>query len=215
MHQVLIAGVAPSGEVSTHFCIGMIKLHVELARAGSVRAAIDIFDSVNDALAHFATAPEFDSIVVVDGDHCIENAFLLEHHDGVEFAVGVYPTGVDWGRVTDKIATTAEEPHLVGNTYNVDLAAGARVPGGRYITVQRAGLKIFKMTRAAMSAILEKPGVCEKKRFDFWSAGIEHSTADERLCALWGGPIHADIACKTVACVQMPYGPCSVASRLK
>lgn len=219
--NILIAGISPSGDVTTQFGHMVWQLQASLSRTNA-RVTLEMFASLNDALSAFAITPEFDAITAVDADHSVDVPFLTTFPQGKEFVLAAYPLPeVDWNRVKARIASTDEDLDLVGNAYNATPATGATGAAGAYVRVERGGLRIFKMTRKAMDVIVAQPGVAgspgeARSKLALHCAGIvdgKYLDPDDRLCALFAKEIWMDIASKTSASNVTGFGPCSLITR--
>ena len=159
MRTVLIAAIGTE-QCTNSFLAGLVELQIQLSRYPSVSAAIDFFESQEDALAIFRQRLEFETLVMVSTRITVPTDFFVTapEHD---VTVSAYPLpSIDWGRVETvaKAGDNGREPLChAGNVYNVDLARLVPV-GPRYMRVPRAAiteLGAVKIRRGAPDAWTE------------------------------------------------------------
>ncbi len=220
MPSFLIAGISPIGEVSINFTASLLRFQSDLAHASNTAASFDFFESISAALDHFHREKSFDVLVVLDAGMAIDPTFFIEYDPSKPFVVGVYPLGkIDWARVEKKIGLPgSEDPGMIGNVYSIDPRKGSIQ--GRHIVVKTAGLGIAKLGRRVIDDIIAKHGtkvLSKDGKLIVHASGIEDGiamTADERLCHLWGGDIHADTKYHTKSSGPVSFSGC-VGTRTK
>lgn len=203
--KVLIGGISPAGNVALEFCAGMMRFQSELLRTPNIQAGFEIFKTLNSGLSHFYSNKEYDFCVFIDTVMFVDTGFLVTFDNHKDFVVGIYPLPgiIDWKRVADRISESSEDPHLVGNVYNVEPHKKSQNDGS-FLQVDSAGLGILKMSRKGIEDIVARHAkdvlAADGKTVVVHTPcilGGKALTADERLCALWGKPIYADLLHKT------------------
>lgn len=212
--NTLMMGVSSTGDVSMSFATSMLQLQSELLRRPNIKTSLDIVDTLNEALVRFSDNPEYDTLLAIDSKSSVDAGFFFDRDAGKDFVVAAYPTGsIDWDRVAAKIQSTTEDDHLVGIKYNVTPTKGTTVSSTKYVVVPSAGLKILRITRKVIDTLKRThPDIGTA----FHAMGcVDGKTlgADERLCALWGGPVYADVQHKTSTHATVTYGPGCIAWR--
>ena len=172
MRTVLIAAIGTE-QCTNSFLAGLVELQIQLSRYPAMSAAIDFFETQEDALAIFRQRLEFETLVMVSTRVTVPTDFFVTApaHD---VTVSAYPLpSIDWGRVEAAAKARLDDGHdgdggdcgdggseplcHAGNVYNVDLARLVPV-GTRYMRVPRAAiteLGAVKIRRGAPEAWTE------------------------------------------------------------
>lgn len=206
MTSMLVAAITPSGEVSLSFCAGMLRLQADLARGVNHKVYFEFHDTLADALTSFDTKPpEVSQLIALDANISMNPEFVFENSP-FPFVVGVYPVGIDWKRVEEKMALEGEDPSNVGLVYNVDLEKGEDIIGSRYLRVAAAKLGMLKLTRGALDDMKQRHGPTNPLQL----------MSDEAFCNLWGKDIHVDLhASASTNCLVSFFGCVGHRSQLR
>lgn len=203
--KVLIAGVSnpQKNESSISFAMGMLRAQAELLTRRDVAVNVGLYTSMHEVLNSFYKRG-FDVLVAIDSLLGVNERFITRNiwctHDLV---AGVYPLPhIDWEKVKEKTqAGSAEPTALQGLDYNVSGIRGADL-GSKYLTIDPpADMRAFVLKRSVLEAAVQAhPEIAftngaGETEYNFWTTRVVDNrrlTEAENLCALWGGPVHAD-----------------------
>lgn len=210
MTHILVAGIVDdNAEVSVQHASMLLKLQQALARLPDAKVAFEFFPSRDAALTFFAADQSLEMITVVDASMSVNVEFLLTPPP-YDFVAAAYPLrGIDWDRVK-KVYSSAdvrEDLDKVGLTYNFVL--GETTPSlcsqGTYLPIQSAQLKLFKLTRQGLNALINaNPSMIDDKGH----IAVFSNARDDMVCAAWPGPLYVDLSAKCVNCGPYDFSGC-------
>ena len=218
--SVLVAAITNGRTDSTlAFCTMLLKLQGTAGTSPGTNLTIQFFGTKNDALTFFLKNTSFDVIVCIDTWKACDPRFILDPPpEGMPFVVGAYPLpSIDWNRVKTSIATSAEAPHLVGHAYNISCSPDDnRRERARYVPITSAELGIFKMRRCVLEDIVAMHGhsvLASNGKVCIATDEISRETGevlsgDQRVCALWGKGVYADLEASCTSFGPVGYMGC-------
>lgn len=172
--RVLFVTVAPSGQCSLGYAIGVLNFQMSVRAAPHLTVDLDVAPSLQAAIAK-ARSGTYDALVAIHSNIAFSPSLVLRGLTNAEcpFVVGVYPhPSIDWKRVTLDRGSAGEDLKFKGNTYNLDPTQARMVRGG-YLATKYADLGVVVLRDDAL-------------------ANVSGST-DKDVCASWGRDIYADL----------------------
>jgi hypothetical protein len=212
-HVLVCVVTAQRNDLSLICAMSLLRMQNALMTLGEpVRADVHFVATFDDAVNALRATEGAAGALIVEGNVGFDAQFALRAMgSGLPFVVGAYPLpAIDWERV--KTQPKAEPAEHWGHVYNIR-PTGRTGPRG-YIEVADAALGVCYLAADVPTSIAARhPEVlsADGATGSFAQAGVydgKRLGAHQRLIALWGGSVWADVDAPVSSSGPTEFGGC-------
>lgn len=201
------------GDMALQACVSILNLQMGLMTSpNGFQADLRFYKSNNEALSALYQEKDFKAVYIINFSTGVPGDFALKAwNSDKEVVVGIHPLAtIDWDRVKENIANTAESLQNTGVVYNLSLGGIPDENGYAKIKSVKAADVMF-VKREALDAIVKaNPTVVTKdgKHTSLFLEGVYdgvYLTGEERFVQLYGKTMFGDTARTVNKCGPQEY----------
>jgi hypothetical protein len=212
--RVIIAIITEGrGDMALQACVSILNLQINLMTSpNEFQADLRFYKTNNEALSALYAEKDFKAVYIVNFSTGVPGDFALKAwNSDKDIVVGIHPLPtIDWNRVKENIANTAESLQNTGAVYNLSLEGIPDEDGYAKIKNIKAADVMF-VKREALDAIVKtNPTVVTKdeKHSSLFLDGVYdgvYLTGIERFVKLYGKNMFGDTARTVNKCGPQEY----------
>lgn len=212
--RVIIAIITEGrGDMALQACVSILNLQINLMTSpNEFQADLRFYKTNNEALSALYADKDFKAVYIVNFSTGVPGDFALKAwNSDKDIVVGIHPLPtIDWNRVKENIANTAESLQNTGAVYNLSLGGIPDEDGYAKIKNIKAADVMF-VKREALDAIVKtNPTVVTKdeKHSSLFLDGVYdgvYLTGIERFVKLYGKTMFGDTARTVNKCGPQEY----------
>jgi hypothetical protein len=212
--RVIIAIITEGrGDMALQACVSILNLQMGLMTSpNGFQADLRFYKSNNEALSALYQEKDFKAVYIINFSTGVPGDFALKAwNSDKDVVIGIHPLPtIDWDRVKENIANTAESLQNTGAVYNLSLGGIPDENGYAKIkSIKAADVMLVK--REALDAIVKaNPAVVTKdgKHTSLFLDGVYdgvYLTGVERFVKLYGKTMFGDTARAVNKCGPQEY----------
>jgi hypothetical protein len=212
--RVIIAIITEGrGDMALQACVSILNLQMGLmTSANGFQADLRFYKTNNEALTALYAEKDFKALYIVNFSTGVPGDFALKAwNSDKDVVIGIHPMPtIDWDRVKENIANTAESLQNTGIVYNLSLGGLPDENGYAKVKSVKAADVMF-VKREALDAIVKaNPAVVTKdeKHSSLFLDGVYdgvYLTGVERFVKLYGKTMYGDTTRTVNKCGPQEY----------
>lgn len=199
------------GDMTLQACVSILNLQMCLMTStNGFQADLRFYKTNNEALTALYQEKDFKAVYIINFSTGVPGDFALKAwNSDKDIVVGIHPLAtIDWDRVKENIANTAESLQNTGIVYNLSLGGILDENGYAKIKSIKEADVMFVKREALETIVKANPTVVTKdgKHTSFFLEGVYdgvYMTGEERFAQLYDKPMFGDTARAVNKC-----GPC-------
>jgi len=212
--RVIIAIITEGrGDMALQACVSILNLQMALMTSpNGFQADLRFYKSNNEALSALYAEKDFKAVYIVNFSTGVPGDFALKaFNSDKDIVVGIHPLPtIDWDRVKENIANTAESLQNTGIVYNLSLGGIPDENGYAKIKSIKAADVMFVKREALDAIVKSNPTVVTKdeKHSSLFLDGVYdgvYLTGVERFVKLYGKTMFGDTARTVNKCGPQEY----------